>query len=467
MNTTTKFTQFRELLYQNLTKRADSGLELLDALCSQTNARSVVELSLSSHFRRSYTALYKAIDEIDWAEIEPLSLVRDALMEEKEEYWLLGVDGTPQRRQYARTLEDRGYVYYPNAVAGNKPATIGHEYSTVAILPQGKKKQTSSWVIPLSVKRVATSDDKELVGAAQINALLDHEQAPWAASDDLVVVVGDSRYSKPAYLHAIHKGHPNLVSIVRLRSNRKLYRYLESQGETTHHRPKHRGAVFKLADPKTHGQPNETVTFKRQGRRGQTFQVLVEAWHELIMPGKNKPERIPMDRYPFRLVRITVLDEDGEPIFARPIWLIVVGERRHEISLQKIAEAYLARSRLEHFFRFGKQKLLLDAFQTPETTREEKWWHIVHLAYLMLWMALPLAQHLPRPWEKYLPQSKQKVITPAIVQRDFSRLISQLGTQTRAPKSRGNSPGRKRGTTLPRRKRHPVVYKGQKQPLTT
>jgi len=41
-------TQFRETLYQNLDNRADAILELLDALSSNRDARSVVELSLDA-----------------------------------------------------------------------------------------------------------------------------------------------------------------------------------------------------------------------------------------------------------------------------------------------------------------------------------------------------------------------------------------------------------------------------------
>ena len=47
------------------------------------------------------------------------------------------------------------------------------------------------------------------------------------------------------------------------------------------------------------------------------------------------------------------------------------GERRIELSLLDIYEAYLQRYDLEHFFRFGKQKLLLDKFQTPDDQHEE------------------------------------------------------------------------------------------------
>lgn len=39
-------------------------MDLLDALSSNERASSVVELSLNPAFKRSYTALYKAIDEV-------------------------------------------------------------------------------------------------------------------------------------------------------------------------------------------------------------------------------------------------------------------------------------------------------------------------------------------------------------------------------------------------------------------
>ena len=55
---------------------------------------------------------------------------------------------------------------------------------------------------------------------------------------------------------------------------------------------------------------------------------------------------------------------------------------------------------MEQFFRFTKQNLLLDKFQTPETEHEEHWWQIVLLAYLQLWVAREHASCLPRPWEK-------------------------------------------------------------------
>ena len=81
----------------------------------------------------------------------------------------------------------------------------------------------------------------------------------------------------------------------------------------------------------------------------------------------------PMYRYPFTLVRIRLLNEKDEPVFARPLWLLVFGERRKELALIKDWEAYRQRYDVEHFFRFGKQRLLMSAYQTPEVVHEENW----------------------------------------------------------------------------------------------
>jgi hypothetical protein len=63
---TTELRQFREELYQNFNNRADTLMELVDAICSNPNARSVVEYSLTPCFRRSYSTIFKAIAEMTW-----------------------------------------------------------------------------------------------------------------------------------------------------------------------------------------------------------------------------------------------------------------------------------------------------------------------------------------------------------------------------------------------------------------
>ena len=103
------------------------------------------------------------------------------------------------------------------------------------------------------------------------------------------------------------------------------------------------------------------------------------------------------------------------------------------------------------------------AFQTPEVKHEENWVQLTLLAYTQLWVARELSQHLPRPWERYLPTNVKVRITPSVVQRDFSRIIAQIGTPAVSPKPRGYSPGRNKGCSLPPRPKQKVLKKSQKQ----
>ena len=457
--------QFRQSLYQNFNNRADTLIELVDALCSNDRVRSPVELTLAPCFRRTYTTLYKAVDEFScgagdgakqWVDLLAPYLPRP----QQRPFWLLGVDVTAQPRPYASTTTDRGMVYQPNQVKGNKPVTVGHQYSTVALLPEAEANLSPSWLLPLTTERVATTDDKELVGAAQIETLLSNRSLPFR--NELCVDVGDSCYSKPAYLFA-NRRHPNLVTLARVRSTRIFYQQpvAHNEDETLKKRghPTWYGDAFRLQDPATWHAPDETATWTQVSRRGKHYRVEIRAWHHMLMRGKQKPKPLPMHRHPFTLVCITRYDEQGQQVGKHPLWLILIGERRHELSLSDSYHAYEQRYDLEHFFRFGKQRLLLTNFQTPETDREETWWRLVHLAYAQLWMARHVARLLPRPWERNLPAMRERRISPTLVQRDFGRIIRQLGTPAKAPKPRGNSAGRPIGTKLAPRSRHRVVVK--------
>ena len=77
------------------------------------------------------------------------------------------------------------------------------------------------------------------------------------------------------------------------------------------------------------------------------------------MRGGRKPALVPMQQYPFTLVRICLYNEKGGPAYQNPMWLVVIGEERCNLSLVEIYDAYNQRYDLEHFFRFGKQRLLL------------------------------------------------------------------------------------------------------------
>jgi hypothetical protein len=82
---------------------------------------------------------------------------------------------------------------------------------------------------------------------------------------------------------------------------------------------------------------------------------------------------IAIHQHPFTKVKICRYNQKGEALFQKQHWLIVMGARRAELSLLDIYPSYLQRYDLEHFFRFGKQKVLLDKFQTPDDKHEENW----------------------------------------------------------------------------------------------
>ncbi|CAN1209806.1 hypothetical protein TUMEXPCC7403_06245 [Tumidithrix helvetica PCC 7403] len=49
--TESELQKFREQIYNQIKQRADSAMDLLDALCSNNRAPSVVQLSLNPLFR--------------------------------------------------------------------------------------------------------------------------------------------------------------------------------------------------------------------------------------------------------------------------------------------------------------------------------------------------------------------------------------------------------------------------------
>lgn len=460
---TTNLKQFRYTLYQNFDNRADSLLDLLDAICSTPDAPSVVAYSLAASYRRSYSTIFKAIDELKLSLLWlPHRLGPYLPRPTKRPFWLLIADVTPCPRPYAPKLADRGMVYQPEVVKGKLPVTIGHQYSTVALGLEPESGVASSWVLPLLTERVATTDDKEMVGSKQIEQLLQAPELPFGR--ELTVEVVDSSYSKPLYLHS-HRQFPHLVTIARARGTRTFYRQpvptAEEPANPGKGHPQWYGARFALSDPTTWHAPDATLTLQETTRRGEVVRIEIQAWYNLLMHGKNQP-KLPMHQHPFTLVRIVRYDQAGKALFKQPLWLIVMGARRHELTLEQIYQAYAARFDIEHFFRFGKQKLLLTAFQTPDVKREENWWQLVHIAYAQLWMARHVAEALPNPWERNLPHMKERQLSPTLVQRDFARIIRQLGTPARPPQPRGNSPGRRKDTQLPERPHCDVVVKGKK-----
>jgi hypothetical protein len=160
-DTTELLGKFRQQIYESFPVRRDATMNLLDSLCANTAAASVVELSLNGPFDRKYSSVHDAIANFGRAANGPdqtpeevqrrqaqrarALIVTEHIPPPSQErpFWLLGVDTTPNPRPFAATLRDRGVVYQPNPAPGNKPIVVGHSYSVVASLPEHSPPQST------------------------------------------------------------------------------------------------------------------------------------------------------------------------------------------------------------------------------------------------------------------------------------------------------------------------------------
>ncbi len=461
--------EFRENLYNFFPYRADALMDLIDAAASNTTARSVVELSLSPFFRREYSSLFDAIKNF-FVPSKPEKEVQEKRLQEQEilrliapylpaseqrKYRLFCTDVTYLPRQFSKTLEDRTFVHCPNTIKGNTPVTIGHDYSVLSYLPEKTSPNSPPWVVPLIVRRVQSTEKATQVSAEQIEAVVTDATLPF--KDKLSVLVEDSAYSSVTHLGSV--AHlTKLVPVIRFPKNRVVYhKYELPEGEKpSPGHPTWYGERFALKEADTWGKPDERASTTFTTKKGKVYTVELEGWHDMLRKGTRD---IPMHKYPFTLLRAEVLDEDGNRVFKHDMWIIVIGERRRELSLIDIWEIYAQRYDVEHFFRYGKQRLLMASFQTPVVEHEESWWQIVQLAYTQLWLARSIAEAMPRPWERYATPPEPGNASPSTVQKDFGRIIQVLGTPAKVPKRRINSIGRAKDARPPPRKRHPVIKK--------
>jgi hypothetical protein len=460
------FLSWREQLYNALDSRRETVIELIDSLSSNQQASSVVELSLNPLFRRNYNSLYKGIQEFlphqtDDKYEEQVNCLLDVVSQtiprtKSRSFNLLGIDTTPYPRPYSATLADKTFIHYPNPIKGNKPISIGHSYSVVCALPERIETGNSPWAVPLSGERVQAEEKAANVGNKQLKKIFDSSSF---CREHLSVLVADSLYSQRNFIGEQVK-QKNLVTITRVRSNRVFYRQFirENTEEKISGHPRWYGDKFDLKDETTWHEPDEIVQTLFTTKKGRRLTATISGWKQMLMRGTKNYK---MNRHPFTLLQITVRDEIGNAVW-KPMWLIAIGSRREKLSLIDCYESYRQRYDMEHLFRFGKQKLLMTAYSTPDVKHEENWFKLTLLAYVNLWSARNLAVILPRPWESYLTQNESVKVTPSFVQRDFSRIISQIGTSAKSPKRRGYSSGRIKGYKKAPRSRHQVIKKTKK-----
>jgi hypothetical protein len=456
------FLYFRQQIKATFDYSKEAQMSLVDAIAASKSGNSVVKMSLSNLFPRHHTSIYHAIDDLFRSpgrkaeDTEKQMQLKHGQLTEifakecpkpiEDRFFLLGTDCTSHPRVFAKKLEDRTMVHAPNKVAG-APVTIGHQYSIVACLPAKAAGVASTWVHPLSVERVKSSEIGTTVGLKQLSNIVqgDHFKG------HLCVHVADAAYSAASYIKGAEQLE-DVVQILRLRGNRVLNKTLPERQEVAKKgRPTRYGEELRLKDPTP---ANEMVVIHGKCRHERSLEWKIERWKNVLVRGEEQCAAIDV-------VRVQVSNEEGL-VYAKPLWLAIVGKRRKELSLEQIYEAYAQRYDLEHFFRFSKHNLLMDRFQTPEVKHEEKWWWMGLIAYTMLHKARGLSECIVYPWEKSPGRRDEGEKTPSQVQRSYERIIKETGIEVSIPKRRGKSPGRLKGQVVKRRQRQKVIKKLKK-----
>jgi DDE superfamily endonuclease len=414
------FIEFRQDLYDFFSFRKDSLIDLIDSLAGNHNATSVVRLSLEPTYPRSYSTINKAIDYV-FQSHSPKELTR-TLQKNLPPCQILVTDVVPIQRLFAEALQERCCIHKSSSIKGQKPITIGHNYSLVCALAPEER-----WTLPLSVERVKPVDVRTLVGINQLEQILKDSTQKW-------IHVADTDYSGGKVLKRL--AYLPCTSLIRMRSNRVLYFPAKKPKKKRFRRPKIYGKKFYFKHPCKACEeiiiPHKDGYFK------------IERWNNLLV----RDVQVQID-----VVRIRLYKKNSIPVFKHPLWLAVVGQR--DINTRDIQGSYKRRFDIEHFLRFGKQKLLLNSFQTPEVASEENWIWITMLAQWMLYLAKEYAAYHPLPWEK----KRRDLPTPSLVQREYSIIIKDFAQYTHFPKRRGYSHGRLPGTKLPKRKHHKIIKK--------
>ena len=457
----------REKIYNTFSARSDANMNTLDALSSYGHqCKRVVQLSEAPYFERQYTSITDGIadglvpSKFTLKKMAPTlyDLENASTDEPTNDRVLLVVDCTTNPRPSARKLEDRHVTYAPNPAPGNKPICVGHEYSTVAMVPNDALSREKHWLIPLCTERVPSDKKGHEVGMDQIKTCMESMDL----QQTLVVSIADSKYGTEACRKKVSET-PNWVHLFRLNSTRNVYSLAEDiNSEDKVKNKKRYGKKMTLNKASTHSSPDECVTTTMINGRGQPYSVTIKVWYNQCVRGSRQFKAY---QHPMTLYQITVLDEQGKGLYKKPMWLALSGQRRHELTAEDAFNYYRLRYDIEHFFRFGKDKLLMHAYQTPDTQYEEAWWNLSSASYAQLYFARDAVPLLPKKWERHLPSYKtigdrEKVIaTPSQTQRGFSTVLEQVGTPASACIARGIPKGRALGETQTQRKTHPVIFK--------
>lgn len=407
--------QFRRTVYQSFERRADAGLDLVDALTVNGHIESVVSLSENGLFRRKHSMVYDVMKHgrLDTQRVKGLLCeAQPAEAERIAGYAVYAVDATENERAEAQTLADRGVLKADQFDA----LRFGHKYSWVVRLVEWG----TSWTAPVNVQRVATEEGDSQVAGNQVEELAKLDLSP-------KVVVADSLYGNHKFL-PVFDGLKDTYALVRMRSTNVLWEKPQPRPIKRRGQPAKHGAKFSLAQPLCLAERAELFQL---GER----KVVAQAWTRLHFKKMPKIEGT--------AVRIEFFRSDGNSCYAHPIWLFWIGPQT--VSLEDLCHMYLWRFAIEHTFRFLKQHLGLNVNCSTNLNHTQQWMWLCALGYWQLLLLRSEAVNLRPAWYPQRSGSHLRILTPRLVQRQAQSLLLRLGTPAAPLRPAGKGIGRPSG----------------------
>ncbi len=427
---------FRQSAYASLGNGRAALFDLLDAVLVTPAVNSYAELACAPVFRRRWSSLYAALQD---GQPDRAALLRLYVQQlPRGGRILLAGDHTHWPRLSAPTLQDRKIVHAPTQIIGNRPITIGYDFSTLAWVPESH----GSWALPLLFERISSDQTPHERGADQLRRVVKLA----LAQQTRIVSLWDSEYGCAPFVKATADIAAD--KLMRLRPNLCLWG--PPPPYAGRGRPARHGPVFNLREPLTWGRPASKLELVDP----QLDRVQVSAWRNLHFRQAAG--------HPLIILRIERMDARHTRHDPGVLWLAWLGEEPPPLAVWW--KDYLRRFAVDHWHRFAKQDLCwtLPQLSTPE--RAQCWSDLMPLLTWQLWLARNVVQDVRLPWQK--PQAAGQ-LTPGRVRQSMAALLAAIGTPAPAPKPRGKAPGWPSGRVRRRKQRYAVVKKGRKQPKPT
>ena len=488
MNNKTTAEQFCHDILESTIKRAKALVNILLALGSETTARNPTQLSLSPLFQYHYSIIGKVTKEFgaqlnasdNLAIKSELRQIFFKKLPRQSEY-KTSTDFTVIRKPESLRLAKRGFVNIPNnRIHGNKPIDIGYYISCVN-LHLYDEQHPIAWSIPLDNLRVEVQADKIDTVVEQMKGIFQDENLPFAQSVK-IANTADTGYTTPQFICPLIEAFDNLLLINRIRYGSKVYKpyageqkkqgrtkvyeddpyYLQTERERMFTHPKTKERFSKAQRPIFDLPIDEKVEYETTLAKGREIIVSIYRWNDVLLRSKKGYK---MDDKPFDLVCIRFIDkETAACLFNRDMFVGVWGKNRRAHSTLEIQTDYKHRYDIEPHNRFSKQQLLADKYQTSEVKSLDAWLWTVLLTFWLLYFASTDTEVQVNPWEEYLPEVRRAKETTdrksvALTRKGAKRLFSTFEPSFFKPQESKNGQGRKKGTVLNKKTKHPPSRK--------